>query len=215
MIFVYGTKYLGGVKRYYNQEIQTKFAHFCFIPLFPVESESLLVTESGWNNRKGIHVKLNGTSVLAAYARIPLMMAAIGTLIYGVSGGSVLGILAGVLITGLAIYMNIYFGRSTAEESVERELLGSLTGIYAKAAWLSKDLCIVLYGRLSEAYTATNRNWKADINNGSIGNADLLYGIALLHHAMNKNEESSLLLERANAFYSRMVVNAEELVAAN
>lgn len=215
MIFVYGTKYLGGVKRYYNQEIQTKFAHFCFIPLFPVESESLLVTESGWSTRKGIHVKLNGTSILAGYVRIPLMMAAIGSLIYGVSGGSVPGIIAGVLITGLAIYMNIYFGRSTAEESVERELLGSLTGIYAKAAWLSKDLCVTLYDRLSDAYDATDRNWKTDLNNGLIGNADLLYGIALLHHAMNKNEESALLLEKANAFYSRMRVSSEELVAAN
>jgi hypothetical protein len=215
MIFVFGTKYLGGVKRYYNQEIQTKFAHFCFIPLFPVESESLLVTESDWSSRKGIHVKLNGTSILAGYARIPLMMAAIGALIYGISSGSALGILAGVVATGLAIYMNVYFGRSTPEESLERELLGGLTGIYARAVWLSKDLCFNLYERLSEAYEATGRNWKADLNNGSIGNADLLYGIALLHHAMNKNEESSMLLEKANAFYTRMNVSSDELVAAN
>lgn len=215
MIFVYGTKYLGGVKRYYNQEIQTKFAHFCFIPLFPVESESLLVTESGWSTRKGIHVKLNGTSILAGYARIPLMMAAIGSLIYGFSASAVPAIIAGVLITGLAIYMNIYFGRSTEEESAERELLGSLTGIYAKAEWLSKDLCVILYGRLSDAYEETDRKWKTDLNNGLIGNADLLYGIALLHHAMNKNEDSSQLLEKATAFYSRMRVSSEELVAAN
>lgn len=215
MIFVFGTKYLGGVKRYYDQEIQTKFFHFCFIPLFPVESESLLVTESGWNTRKGIYMKINGTSVLAAYARIPLMMLAIGTLLYGMATSNALFILPGLVFTGLAIYMNIYFGRSTAEESEERELIGSLTGIYAKADWLSSEICDTLYTRISGAYNAKGRDWKDDLNNGLIGNADVLYAISLLHDALTKTEESNLLKEKAIAFYSRMRVDSAEMVAAN
>ncbi|WP_343671730.1 hypothetical protein [Chitinophaga sp.] len=202
MFFVFGTKYLGGVKSYNNQEIQTKFFHFCFMPLFPVEGESLLVTESGWNTRKGIYLKQNGTSILAGYGRMWILGLAAATFFLGKASDSILWMIVGLALGAFAVYLFISYGKSTAEENAEREVIGSLTGIYAVAEWLPDNVCDSIFNRMRAAYQAEGRNWQEDIRTGNVMNPKVAYALALLNYAYLPGEELWDLRVKAAELYA-------------
>ena len=203
MIFVFGTRYIGGVKSYNSQSIQTKFFHLCYFPLFPVEGESLLVTASGIKTRQGYYMKLNKTSVIAAYTRIPSFVLGVIGLGVGSESHSLFGIITGFALIALGIYLSVYYGRSTREENEERELIGQYTGIYAKADWIAHNICETLYIRMRDAYAAGGSNWKTDLKSGNVADTKRMYAIALINAAFEPGAESEELKEKAAALYKK------------
>lgn len=202
MFFVFGTKFLGGVKNYNGQEIQTKFFHFCFMPLFPVSGDSLLVTGEGWGSRTGISLKQNGTSVLAGYGRMWMLGLAIGAFFLGKFSDSPLWLIVAFALGAFCLYLFISYGASTAAENEERELIGSLTGIYAVAEWLPDSLCDTIFNRLRTAYIAEGRNWQEDIRRGNVLNVKVAYVLALLNNAYLPSEEAWDLRMKAAELYA-------------
>lgn len=202
MFFIYGTRYLGGVKSYNGQEIQTRFAHFCFLPLFPVEGDSLLVTESGFGTRKGIYMKLNNTSVLAGYGRMWMIGLTIGSFALASGSGMAAWLIVALAFAAFTIYLMMFYGKNTPEEIEERELIGSLTGIYARAEWLSDNICDTIYCRMRDAYASEGRDWKADLKNGIVPNPKLIYVMAMLNNAYMPGEENFELRMKAAELYA-------------
>jgi len=202
MFFVFGTKFLGGVKSYNNQEIQTKFFHFCFMPLFPVEGDSLLVTESGWGTRKGIYLKQNSTSIKAGYGRMWMLAVTALAFIFWQMNQSIFYLILALALGAFTVYLFLSYGTSTQAENEERELIGSLTGVYALAEWLPDEMCDTLFNRMRAAYQAEGRNWQEDIRSGNVLNAKVAYVLALLHYAYMPGEELWELRMKAAELYA-------------
>lgn len=202
MYFVFGTRYLGGVKSYNEQEIQTKFFHFCFLPLFPVEGDSLLVTESGFGTRKGIFMKLNNTSVLAGYGRMWITGLAVLSFFGCKATGSTGMLLLTLALAVFAGYLWLFYGKNKPEEIEERELIGSMTGIYATADWLSESISDSIYSRMREAYAAEGRSWQEDLRNGIVPNPRVIYVMAMLNNAAHPCEENFELRMMAAKVYA-------------
>ena len=151
-----GTIFIGSVKKFKKQQIQTKFL-LLGLPIAPSSNESLLVTQTGFGRRNGYPIKLHRQSVVAAYTRIPALVVAL-LLLFGANSFLMTG--CGILMAALAVYLIFYYGRSSKAENEERELIGSFTGAYGKAAWFTRNMCGDFYDALREVYEKSGRNWQ-------------------------------------------------------
>jgi hypothetical protein len=86
MLLIYGKRLFGKVDRIPGLgEVQTQFYHLYWIPLIPIES--VFVTGSDGDEIAGaVLFELDGRSVLAAYLRAALVIAAIVAAFSGLSG---------------------------------------------------------------------------------------------------------------------------------
>ena len=84
----------------------------------------------------------------------------------------------------------MFYGKNTPEEIEERELMGSMTGIYAGAEWLSDNICDTIYCRMRDAYASEGRDRKADLRNGIVPDPELIYVMAMLNNAYTPGEEN-------------------------
>jgi hypothetical protein len=209
MFFVFGTRYLGGVKSYNDQEIRTKFFHICFMPLFPVGGKSKLVKEAEWKVESGYDLKLNSTSILAAYSRNWMAGLSIGSFILGMytRGTAWMGI--SLFFFVIAVFLMMAFKDSTVEEDEEREVMGAVTGIYAKAEWLDESLCQGQYDLMSTGYALKGFDWREEIRIGKAEMPAAVYVIALLRYTCSRNEENLKL--KLDAFEMYAEAMREEL----
>lgn len=202
---IIGTVFLGRVKKFKSQQIQTKF-FMLGIPLFPT-GDSILVTSSGYNSRQGIPLKLHSESVLAGYGRIFVLIACIVAFAFEESH-----ILA-VLLAALAIFLFAFYGRSTEKENEIRSIIGDFTNVYAMPEWMERGTVYSIYNQLSSVYESRNRNWMTDIKQGNVLNGKLAYAIALLYASYDPSEENLSLKEKAAALYENEKVSSPAAVA--
>lgn len=194
-----GTVFMGGVKKYKSQQIQTKF-YVLGVPLLPA-GDCMLVTESGYRTRKGVPLKMNNESILAAYARFYVCIFAIIALL------SEHSYVSGILLGALGIYFIFFYGKSTEQENEIREVIGDFTNVYAMPEWLRNETLITLYNQLATAYEKKGGDWMAALKSGNVVNSKLAYAIALLYAAHDACEENILLKEKAAALYAAKKVS--------
>jgi hypothetical protein len=96
MIIIYGTRYYGQVDGYGGQRQATRFAHYFWLPLFPVGTMWITRDVDG-GYFQGHAVRFSGRSIVAAYARVWGPLAAVGTIATGGLGGIVAGAAIGAL----------------------------------------------------------------------------------------------------------------------
>ena len=196
----FGTMFLGGVKKYKDQKIQTKFL-LVFIPLVPSEVSSMLVTKAVPGGRQGVPLKLHTQSVVAGYTRWITALGAFFLIMMGLNISSHVMTTLGVLLAGLAVYLNFYYGRSTEQENEIREIIGDLTGVYVMPEWLESATAYRLFSNLRAAYEGDGRLWKNDVLNGVQLDLRCIYAMALLYAVYDPCEESEQLKETARALY--------------
>lgn len=190
---IIGTVFIGGVKKYKSQQIQTKF-FMLGVPLFPMEN-SMLVTEIVSNGRRGIPIKPHAQSVIAGYARIFVLLAAIFSIVVDHTRTSL------ILLGALDVYLWFFYGRSTEEENEIRELIGDYTNLYAMPEWLENTTLYPIFNQLNRVYESKGRYWITDVKNGDVLDRKLAYTLALLYAAYEPSEENSSLRNQAKALY--------------
>jgi len=202
-----GTVFIGGVKRFHKQQVQTKFLVLA-LPIAPIAGESLLVMEDAQSGsgRQGYPIKLNTQSVVAGYTRIPLVIGGLFTPVMAFGLESIaLGVLAAILVP-LAIYMIFFFGKTTAAEEKERLVIGALTGAFAQASWFHEPQARQFYNNTLERYTGPNKNidWKEELRSGKFRKESIIYlfALSLLNDAIEQSADSKALREKATALYN-------------
>lgn len=198
----WGTRHFGGVKRYKDQEIQTQFFHIWYMPVAPANDYSFLVTRAGLRGTTGIQVKLNRQSIFAAYARNGSIVLAIASFLLGMFTETAAWMGVALAFVVGAVYLIGFYGRSTRRENVEREVIGSMTGVYARAEWLPAHICDSMYNKLCSLYAEEGGDWKEDLKHGAVSEATLIYAMSLLNYAADPNAENVDLREQAAALYA-------------
>jgi hypothetical protein len=202
---IIGTVFIGGVKKFNSQQIQTKF-FFLGIPLFPI-GDSMLVTGSTGKGRRGIPIKLNGTSVFAGYARIFVLLAALFSIVFDHTR------LTMILLGAFDVYLWFFFGRSTEKENEIRTVIARYTNIYAMPEWLENDTLHPLLNQLNKTYESKGRYWITDIKNGDVFDVGLAYTLALLYAEYDPSEENNTLRDKARSLYKYGTVGRPAPVA--
>ncbi|ACU63311.1 hypothetical protein [Chitinophaga pinensis] len=197
---IFGTMFLGGVKHFKDQKIQTKFL-MVGIPIAPIEGDSMLVTKVVPGGRQGIPLKLHMQSVLAGYTRVLTLVGAFILIMLGLNNHVPVMTAVGVLLAGLAVYLYFFLGRSTAQENEMREMVGELTGFYVLPEWLESAMAYHLFNSVRAVYEEGGRLWQNDVLNGVRVDVKCTYVIALLYAVYDPCEESERLREKAEVLY--------------
>lgn len=197
---IFGTMFLGGVKQFKEQKIQTKFL-LIGIPIAPIEGDSMLVTKVVPGGRQGIPLKLNMQSVVAGYTRVLTLVGAFMLIMLGLNNHVPVMTGLGVLLAGLAVYLYFFFGRSTVQENEMREMVGDLTGFYVMPEWLESAMAYHLFNSLRAAYETGGCLWQDDVRNGVRLDVRCTYVLALLYAVYDPCGESERLRERARELF--------------
>ena len=211
-----GTLFLGKVKSLNNQFIETKFFAIG-IPIYPVSS--IYVTEKNYNQRLGLALPLNKTSVIAGYMRFYIGALAVfclleGELLIFAMGISpvnhTLFILLKYLLVAIFIliwaYFMFYFGKSTKAETDLRNKVGKVTGYYIVPSWFDHGFCLEIYDQYAKRYKEMkpNGDWRKDISTLSYADNDLsiYYVLSLFNYVTEPNDESYKLFEKADGMFN-------------
>jgi hypothetical protein len=197
---IFGTMFLGGVKKFKDQKIQTKFL-LIGIPIAPIEGDSMLVTKAVPGGRQGIPLKLNMQSVVAGYTRVLTLVGAFMLTMLGLNNHVPAMTVSGVLLAGLAVYLYLFFGRSTEQENEIREMVGDLTGFYVVPEWLESAMAYHLFNSLRAEYERGGRLWQDDVKSGVKLDVKSIYVLALLYAVYDPCEENERLREKARELF--------------
>jgi hypothetical protein len=85
MIFLFGTRNYGKVDQvpglFY---LSTRFAHFNFVPLFPIETHLIMDGSESGNGFRGVKLGMSGKSVIFAYLRAIAMLGGLAACAFGI-----------------------------------------------------------------------------------------------------------------------------------
>lgn len=201
-----GNIFLGTVKRFREQQIETKFS-VIILPLYP--QYSVLVLPSANSHQKTtVPIKLHRQSVIAGYLRSLLVVGSIAAICLAIDKQQLVFIIVAALLTLASLYMLLLFGRTTKAEMEERTLLKELTGLAAKAEWFEEESCRFQYEAINDAYKSnySNNSWQGDLssNNVNFQKIPLLYGLALFNAALYPSKEGRAMRNKAQMLYAAM-----------
>lgn len=195
---IIGTVFTGHVKTQNKQWIETKM--FCFgIPLYI--TNTMLVTDVTGRGRRGIEIKTNRMSILAAIIR-PIVT--IGWLI---SMGALIGNhdtmtwLWGpaILTTALFVYSWFFFGKTTKYEKFVRKQCGDVFGLYFMPEWLDAYEANGNFESAKKVYVAKfgTTDWKEKLKKMYYHDEHfaLAYCLTALENNIAYNPESEALLK--------------------
>lgn len=202
---IIGTVFTGHVKTQNKQWIESKV--FCLgIPLYV--TTTMLVTDVTGRGRRGIEIKRNWTSIIAAFIRI------ISTLLCVFSIGGYIGnygsqhwawlIYPAILSTALMIYCWFFFGKTTKHEKFVRQQLGDVFGLYFMPHWLHDYEVNNHFEKLKKAYVAKYgaADWKEKLKTAQFQHVDgfsLYYSLTFLENHIGYNAETEALLKDIEA----------------
>jgi hypothetical protein len=197
-----GSLFLGRVHEVNGQWIETKFVVFG-IPLFP--TGSMLVTKSAWRSRNGFKISLNKQSIIAGYARMFSVVAAVVFFILFFADRDTGSLLPGFCFLAIWAYFYFVFGSAGNAEAEDRKRMGDLTGLYILAEWLSPEDAFHIYERLEKKYRKEfdNSDWMRDLRQNDIAPAKLplLYALSRFNYSLTATEPNLRLFEKANRLY--------------
>ncbi|NVK08331.1 MAG: hypothetical protein HWD89_04715 [Tenacibaculum sp.] len=150
---IFGTVFTGQIKSQNKQCIETKV--FCFvIPIYIMTTT--LVTDVVPKGRKGIEIKTNKISVIAAIIR-PII-----SVLTFFSIGAYIGnlgndewqwlIIPSIISFSLFIYFWFFFGKTTKKEAFIRSQFAKETGLYFIPNWLKKMNLKYFFNELNKKY---------------------------------------------------------------
>ncbi|NML36831.1 hypothetical protein HHL17_06445 [Chitinophaga sp. G-6-1-13] len=200
-----GSIFLGAVKKFNHQQIETRFA-LVILPVKPLYS--MLVVGKQGQEKEGFRIKLNRESVIAGYLRAPLVVSSIAAILIAGDRPRQISIAIAVILTLATLYMVLLYGRSRPDEQEERALMEELTGIAAMAGWFDEESCQVQYDAMEESYkdSYAGNNWENDLHNNNINfqKIPLLYGMAILHAELHPSPDSKAMRNKAQLLYRGM-----------
>lgn len=200
MVILFGTIFLGKIAKFKTHCIETKFFYF-FLPIFPVSS--IYVTSSSFNKRQGIDIPLNTKSVIAAYARVYLLLFAIPFAIryqdfFGLLTTSLFYLL---LFLGGWIYFMFFYGRVTFKEKELRNKLLISVNNPIDPKLIEFNTALDFYKKYDELYKEKyNSNWKEDIKAdfNLVNERQLIYGLSLYCYYAYELFEDGELFEKVD-----------------
>ncbi len=156
---IFGTVFTGQIKSQNKQCIETKV--FCFIiPVYIMTTT--LVTDVIPRGRKGIEIKTNKISVIAAIIRpiiSVLALFSIGAYIGNFGNDEWQWLIIPVIIAfSLFIYFWFFFGKTNKKEAFIRNQFAKETGLYLIPNWLKKR-------KLEHFFYELNKKYKKDFDN--------------------------------------------------
>jgi hypothetical protein len=193
---IFGTVFTGQIKTQDKQYIETKM--FCLIvPIYVVNS--MLVTEVVANGRKGIELKKNSLSIMAAIIR-PIISIALFFSVGAYIGNydTMPWLIAPLIFTlGLFVYFWFYFGRTTAYEKFIRLQFAKELGLYIFPKWLKQQQARTFFEQLKKQYLVKNstENWVEKINTVPYYSEEfsLAFCLAALENYLNPDIEKEQL----------------------
>lgn len=201
---IFGTVFTGLVKTQNKQWIESKV--FCLgIPLYV--TNTMLVTDIAGRGRRGIEIKTNRTSIIAAIIRpivTVLCVFSIGGFIgnYGSAAWSWL-IYPAIISLALTIYCWFFFGKTTKQEKFVRQQFGAVLGLYYMPKWLNASDVSTHFNKLKKAYVSKfgTTDWKEKLKSMFYHDEDfsLAYCLTSLENCLAYNADSEALLKDITA----------------
>jgi hypothetical protein len=201
---IIGAIFIGHVKTQASQWIETKV--FCFvIPLYIINT--MLITDVEGRGRRGIEIKTNRTSIIAAIIRpivTGICIVAVGGFIgnYGSRSWSWL-IYPATISTALMIYCWFFFGRTTKREKFVRQQFGQVFGLYFMPEWLKAYEVKGKFEKAKKAYVSKfgTTDWKEKLKSMFYHDEDfsLAYCLTSLENSLAYNADSETLLKDITA----------------
>lgn len=162
MIVVYGTRFYGTVEQCGEARIATRFFHLYYMPLIPLGT-TLITQESSDGSYRGIPLGIELRSMLTAYARAWLPLAAFGFGIAAMAawdeaaitgyGGPISTTLIALLAAAVSILAWVRVGRLDLDARAQRLLYRQFTGVAVDPARLGdvrKEVRERLHATVSE-----------------------------------------------------------------
>jgi len=202
---IIGTVFTGHVKTQNKQWIESKV--FCLgIPLYI--TNTMLVTGVTGRGRRGIEIKTNSTSIIAAILRpivTILCVFAVGGFIgnYGSAKWSWL-IFPAIVSFALTIYCWFFFGKTTKHEKFVRQQFYQLFGLYFMPHWLQDHDIATKFDKLKKAYVAKfgTTDWKEKLKSTQFQHIEgfsLYYCLTALENNFANDAETEALLKEIAA----------------
>ena len=195
---IFGTVFTGQVKTQNKQYIETKV--FCLIiPLAVVTT--LLVTEVVANGRRGLEIKSNRTSIIAATIRPLISLPCLFAVVAYIANYDTIKwlLIPALLAIPLFVYVWFYFGRTTKYERFVREQFGKQFGFYFMPNWLKPYDLKSKFEELKKIYISNfgTSDWKEKIIDMPYYNEEfpLLYCLTSLENTINNKPETEKMLK--------------------
>jgi hypothetical protein len=198
---IFGTVFTGLVKTQNKQWIESKV--FCLgIPLYV--TNTMLVTDIAGRGRRGIEIKTNSTSIIAAIIR-PIV-----TILAVFSVGGYIGnsgdpkwswlIFPAILSTALMVYCWFFFGKANKHEKFVRKQFAEVFGLYFMPHWLHDHMVASNFEKLKKAYVSKfgTTDWKEKLKSTQYQHIDgfsLYYCLTALENHLSYNAETEALLK--------------------
>lgn len=200
---IIGTVFTGHVKTQNKQWIESKV--FCLgIPLYI--TNTMLVTDVTGRGRRGVEIKTNSISIIAAIIRPIVSIAwvfSIGAFIGNYD--TMLWLLwPSIISTALLVYCWFFFGKTTKHEKFVRQQLGDVFGLYFMPHWLHDHEVNTHFEKLKKAYVAKYgaADWKEKLKSAKFQHIDgfsLYYSLTFLENHIGYNAETEALLKDIEA----------------
>ena len=197
---IIGTVFTGHVKTQERQWIETK-AFVLIIPLYFMNS--LLVTDVTGGGRRGIEIKTNRTSIIAAIIRLIVSFICVffvGGFMgnYGSATWAWL-IYPAILSTALMIYCWFFFGKTTKKEKFVRQQFGEALGLYYMPEWLKASDASNHFKKLKKAYVSKfgTTDWKEKLPTmfSHYDEFPLAFCLTALENSLDYNAETEVMLK--------------------
>ncbi|MFL9484943.1 hypothetical protein ACI6Q2_19315 [Chitinophagaceae bacterium LWZ2-11] len=195
---IFGTVFTGQIKSQEKQYIETKV--FCVIIPVSVET-TMLVTEVTANGRRGIEIKTNPTSIIAAAIR-PII-----TVLFLFSFAAYLGnsdtmqwlLLPTLIGAVLFVYSWFFFGKTTKYEKFVREQFGKQFGLYFMPEWLNPNEQFIYFDNLKTFYVKNfgTTDWKEKVKTTPYYSEEfsIFYCLTALENTLNYNSGTDKMLK--------------------
>jgi hypothetical protein len=162
----------------------------------------MLVTDVTGRGRRGVEIKTNSISIIAAIIRPIVTIAwvfAIGAFIGNYD--TMLWLLGPAIIsTALFVYCWFFFGKTTKHERFVRQQLGDVFGLYFMPHWLHDHDVASHFEKLKKAYVAKfgAADWREKLKGAQFQQVDgfsLYYSLTVLENHLAYNAETEAWLK--------------------
>ncbi|WP_271766122.1 hypothetical protein [Aquimarina algiphila] len=204
---IFGTVFTGQIKSQNKQCIETKV--FCFIvPIYVMTTT--LVTDMLPRGRKGVEIKTNKTSIIAAFIRpiiSVLTFFSIGAYIGNFENNEWQWLIIPSLISiSLFVYFWFYFGKTTKKEAFIRNQFAKETGLYFIPNWMKNMNLKHFFAELKKKYKQefNDESW----NDKLIGlskydsNFSLFFCLTALEAELNNDLKKKDLIDKTTKTFA-------------
>jgi hypothetical protein len=188
----------------------------------------MLVTSTGFRSRNGKSIATNKKSIIATYCRLFTLLLTVLTIgIISTEGyqtaeeaqhAFAVDIIKIVLFISACIYFFFFYGKSTKEDIILRNKVGSCIGLYALPGWFysqqTEDYLRAFQLQYNQKYPG--QDWKKDLFDKEIEQEKrrLLFAIALFNCMTYDIPENDELYLRADSVYTLEEQNTSSLPPA-